>query len=263
MISLRGLTTKFRNELQRTGVLSLVKLRPEDVTLEIPGDDPEIDWEHVLYIKNCREYTKDGGTIVWTATGGFFHTQLSALKVINLRANTGVVCWLDMRAYRELIERKMHQKLTMLPYVLGALRLVPIGNRKGNQYSWLNCTTINTINRTAYETRSEVMLDDGLGEGLMLEVGERPGTLKKKAMYATYIYRNEQQHLGLIQSQHRAGYAGIPYRDQAEVRAALHGLHIERDVLLVHLAFDNVDYQMPANQLHKLVVMIRQNSRLN
>ncbi|GEO74438.1 hypothetical protein LNA02_11360 [Levilactobacillus namurensis] len=269
MISLRGLTTEFRTGLQRTGVLNLVDLHPEDVTIEVPGDDPEIDWEHVLYIKNCRGYDKYSGSIVWTTTGGFFRTPLSAIKVINLRANTGVVCWLDMKVYRDLMNREyLHQQVSTLPYVLGNLQLVTIGAKVNSQYSWLNCTIINTINRTAYETHSEVLLDDGFDESLMIEVGERPGTLKKKARCAAYIHRNEQQHLGLIQAQHRAGYGvrrGAHPNDTylADIRAALHALHISRDVRLVRQAFDNIQYPMPDDQLRKLVITIRQDERLN
>lgn len=260
-----GLEPSFLHAYHTTGVLDLTTLKLANVTALIPGDNPEIDWDNILYIRNRRPEGRTAETIVWTRSQGFFRVQLSPQKVVDLRATTGVVCWLDMRAYRNLIKKKYREDLLELtvPYVLGNVRLVPVGSRQNNHYSWINCRYIDCINPTSHDRRTRVNLEDGPA----VIIRERATSLKKKAKSTTYIYDNQQAHLQLIHDQHGHDYDGrdlYGYARHQERSRDLQAVHVGHDMLMATelRAFFGYHEQVSDEQLLKLVEQVRRGEHL-
>lgn len=206
MAPLNGL----RNELQRdyriNDYLDLVNLKPTDITVEVQGNDPGIDWSSLLYIKNCRVLGRDAETIVWCRSSGFFKTTLSPKQVVELRMATGVITWLDMFAHLRLLGYSKQS----VPFVMGNLRLIQIGMREGNHTSWLNLHHVNTVNSSNTSARSRVLLNGGD----TIIVNERIAVLKRKMMIADRIFENQQKYLELAKVNHGEE---TPYGTRAEI----------------------------------------------
>lgn len=263
MGSLSGLSHKFLHEYQETAILDLTKLQPRDVDVEIPGKEPEIDWDNLIYIKNNRDLGKNGETIVWTASGGFFRTPLSPKRVVDLRANTGVVSWLDMLAYQQQMaqEERGTGEFT-LPFVLGDLELIQIGRENHSHRNWLNCTKVETTNRTVTDEKSLVLLD----HNVKALVNERFSRLKRKMHQADAIHTNEQEHLNLMNFQHQhrrypvQTYHGYEYQQQQRLK--LHRLHVNRDVIFAQKLLKYYEVPVEEKALRHVVDRILKNERL-
>jgi len=255
MNPLNGLSNEFLEVCRKTGVVDLTRLTLEDVTIEIPGSNLEIDWEHLLYIKNYRGLGQKMATVVWTSTGGFFRTKLAPGQVVDRRAKTGVVCWLDMAVYK----RQLQLTGTSTLYVMGGLMLVPVGIGEGSHYSWLNCRHIDSINETMHKGQSHVLFENGLS----VVIKERTRHLKDNVQNAQLIYKNQQQHLKLMKEHHSKKTATSVYGVDADMRKALLRLHVSRDKELLRLGLEHEGCFLPDDKLERLTIAIRNGDRLD
>lgn len=251
MAPLNGLRNELAIKCRQTGILDIGSLQLSDVLTMIPGSELEINWQDVLYIKSGREFGKGAETIVWTETGGFFRTELTARKVINLRANTGAVCWLDMDAYKHYLE----QDGTTL-YVMGGLRLIPVGVQIGNQYSWLNCRTVKSVNNTVSSGKSTVLFDNGI----VVSVNEKRGALKKRMARADEIFVKQQLYHQVATWHHEPEPR---YERLRTVHEELGAMHLYRDAAFAAKLLKCIKYDLDESTILRIVKTIRHGDRLD
>lgn len=191
---LYGLTPEWQQRAVNDEVLNLVALQPADVTSEIPGNDPDIDWEHLIFIKNCRTTGRRAKTIVWTQHNGFVKTAIGPDRLVDNLVRAGLVTWLDMAV--ELAAIHGHRPL---PYVWGELQLIPSGQRHGNHRSWLNgyyCEHVNAV--ATRQNRTHILLSFPCE----IEIADSAGRLRAKLTEAHRIKNLQAEHCQQIRQQY-------------------------------------------------------------
>lgn len=259
---LKGLSQELLHSVRQGKILHLGQLKLADVVVKVASDQLEIDWEHLIYLKNVRGANRQSHTIIWTSTAGFFKVDLGAQQVVNLRANTGVLCWLDMQVYVDQYNQAQQGRVPIessLMYVLGNLRLVQAGNKDDKQQNWLNGAMVETLNATTRKKESLVLLD----ENVEVLINEAPEKLRRRIKCANWIHSEQQKHLKLVNHQHDKDYDNrdlYGYAHYQAQRAHLHEQHVSRDTLLVQQALAVYEVVAPAEVVSKLVQRLRNNT---
>ncbi|MFC6260601.1 hypothetical protein [Levilactobacillus fujinensis] len=148
-----GLTTAYQEKVEAEQAVDFTDLQPADVKIFVPGDQVEIDWSTLLYLKNYSSSDHAEDTVVWT-TAGFYRTERTPRALIQSLSKCAGVDWFDCHVEKDFL------KLTSpTPFVLGDLLLFATERSQyGKYYSWLNGHYLQSVNTTAQKEESRISL---------------------------------------------------------------------------------------------------------
>jgi len=148
-----GLTAEYQEKVAAEQVVDFTKLQPADVEIFVPGDQVEIDWSTLLYLKNYSSSDHAADTVIWTTTG-FYRTERTPLALLQTLSKCVGVDWFDYR-----VEKGFLKLTSPTPFVLGDLLLFATERSQyGKYYSWLNGRYLQSVNTTARKEESRISL---------------------------------------------------------------------------------------------------------
>lgn len=204
---LYGLTLEYQALVVKTGEVDLTKLRLADVERFVPGTTLEMDWESLIYIKNCRRTGQRLDTIVWTAKDGFFRTEITSGSLINQQLNAGTQNWHELGTIAKVLELSRP-----LPMVLGKTMAIKTSeNKQGNHFSWLGVHAVSNVNQTFQENRVKILLHCGLS----MVIADSVSRLGKKMGEAHQILGFQQERHAYASQQNMPSHSGyFPPREE-------------------------------------------------
>ncbi|WP_143463037.1 hypothetical protein [Levilactobacillus enshiensis] len=148
-----GLTAEYQEKIATEQVVDFTDLQPADVMTFVPGDQVEIDWSTLLYLKNYSSSEHAADTVIWT-TAGFYRTERTPRALIQSLSKCVGNDWFDCRVEKDFL------KLTSpTPFVQGDLLLFATERAQlGKYYSWLNGRYLQSVNTTARKEESRISL---------------------------------------------------------------------------------------------------------
>lgn len=188
LMSTRGLTNKYREQVERTGCVDFTTIQLADVTRHVPGRLLDIDWSQVIFIKNIRGPKKHAlDTIVWSASEGFFRTKVRPRMLLNQLGVDYAITWFDMKTlhiYLELAGR--------VPFVIGPLMFIATEMPKSRSHtSWIGGQFVRHINEVP-KTKggSKVRID--LTNNMEMVILDSEPRLRNMLTAAKSMRRNQQ-----------------------------------------------------------------------
>jgi len=148
-----GLTAEYQEKVAAEQVVNFTNLQPADVEIFVPGDQVEIDWSTLLYLKNYSSSDRAADTVIWT-TAGFYRTERTPRALIQSLSKCVGIDWFDCH-----MEKDFLQLTSPTPFVLGDLLLFATERSQiGKYYSWLNGRYLQSVNTTARKEESRISL---------------------------------------------------------------------------------------------------------
>ncbi|KRN02937.1 hypothetical protein FD13_GL001253 [Levilactobacillus senmaizukei DSM 21775 = NBRC 103853] len=187
-LSTRGLSAKYREQVESAGCVDFTKIRQEDVKRVVPGKSLDIDWTEVIFIKNIRGPKRSSfDTIVWSRTEGFYRTKVRPRMLLNRLAEDNGISWFDMTMFY----RYLH--LTgRVPFVIGPLMFIPTEVPKSrNHTSWIGGQFVRHINEVA-KTNGKPKVRIDLANHMEMVIWDSEPRLRKSLTDAQAVLRLEQ-----------------------------------------------------------------------